>query len=134
MAIAAIPLFALLAEVTLPAVIGGQIGLMILVVLFTSPALVVATELFSRETRYSGVAVSYNLGATVFGGTAPLFCTALISVTGWNLAPGLLIAVASLLVLFAVYYCPETAPIRTGEGLESEIGPGASSKLADTAP
>jgi MHS family proline/betaine transporter-like MFS transporter len=115
MAAAALPLFALIAETTLPTVIGGQLGLMILVVLFTSPALVVATELFSRPTRYSGVAVSYNLGATVFGGTAPLVCTALISITGWDLVPGLLLALASVLVLIVIAYTPETAPARVGE-------------------
>ncbi len=115
MAIAAVPLFALIAELSLPAVIGGQLGLMILVVLFTSPALVVATELFSKPTRYSGVAVGYNLGATIFGGTAPLICTALISVTGWDLAPGLLLTVASLLVLVVIRLTPETAPVRTGQ-------------------
>ncbi|HRV59829.1 MAG: MFS transporter [Solirubrobacterales bacterium] len=116
MAIAAVPLFALISKVELPAVIGGQLGLMVLVVLFTSPALVIATELFSRETRYSGVAVGYNLGATLFGGTAPLVCTALISITGWNLSPGLLLAVGSILVLIVIHYAPETAPVRTGEG------------------
>jgi MHS family proline/betaine transporter-like MFS transporter len=115
MAIAAIPLFALIAEISLPAVIGGQLGLMILVVLFTSPALVIATELFSKPTRYSGVAVGYNLGATIFGGTAPLLCTALISITGWDLAPGLLLTIASLLILIVIHYSPETAPVRTGE-------------------
>ena len=122
MAAAAIPLFALIARVTLPAIMGGQLGLMLLVVLFTSPALVIATELFSKPTRYSGVAVGYNLGATVFGGTAPLLCTALISITGWNLAPGLLLSVASVLILIVVYIAPETAPVRTGE--ESAVSPG----------
>ena len=123
MAVAAVPLFALVAETNLPAVIGGQLGLMILVVLFTSPALVIATELFSRPTRYSGVAVSYNLGATIFGGTAPLVATALISITGWNLVPGLLIAVASLLVLIVVFYAPETAPAKTGDGQAEGVSP-----------
>ncbi len=116
MAIAAIPLFALISLTTLPAVLGGQLGLMLLVVLFTAPALVIATELFSRETRYSGVAVSYNFGATVFGGTAPLVCTALISVSGWDLAPGLLLSVASVLILIVIAYTPETAPVKVGEG------------------
>lgn len=115
MALAAVPLFALIAELSLPAVIGGQLGLMVLVVLFTSPALVIATELFSKPTRYSGVAVGYNLGATIFGGTAPLLCTALISITGWDLAPGLLLAIASLLILIVIRASPETAPVRTGE-------------------
>ena len=55
-------------------------------------------------------------------GTAPLLCTALISITGWNLAPGLLLSVASVLILIVVYIAPETAPVRTGE--ESAVSPG----------
>lgn len=115
MAFGAIPLFALISETTLPAVMGGQLGLMILVVIFTAPALVIATELFSKPTRYSGVAVGYNLGATVFGGTAPLLCTALISITSWDLSPALLLAVTSVLVIFVIAASPETAPSKTGE-------------------
>ena len=122
MAIGAIPLFALITKVSLPAVMGGQLGLMVLVVIFTAPALVIATELFTKPTRYSGVAVGYNLGATVFGGTAPLLCTALISITGWNLAPGLLLAVTSVLILFVIAASPETAPARTGEGQADSFG------------
>jgi MHS family proline/betaine transporter-like MFS transporter len=114
MAIAAIPLFALITKVSLPAVMGGQLGLMVMVVIFTAPALVIATELFSKPTRYSGVAVGYNLGATIFGGTAPLLCTALISITDWNLAPGLLLTITSLLILIVVAISPETAPVKTG--------------------
>ena len=114
MAIAAIPLFALITKISLPAVMGGQLGLMVMVVIFTAPALVIATELFSKPTRYSGVAVGYNLGATIFGGTAPLLCTALISITDWNLAPGLLLTITSLLILIVIAISPETAPVKTG--------------------
>lgn len=114
MLVAAVPLFALIAELTLPAVIAGQLALMVLVVLFTAPALTAATELFPPATRYSGVAVGYNLGACVFGGTAPLLATALISLTGSDLAPGILLAAASLLVLAVVAWTPETAPGRVG--------------------
>lgn len=112
MALAAVPLFVLISEAALAAVLAGQLALMVLVVLFTAPALAVATELFPAATRYSGVAVGYNLGATVFGGTAPLLATALISLTGSDLAPGILLAVASLLVLAVVARTPETAPAR----------------------
>ncbi|NLT05777.1 MAG: MHS family MFS transporter [Solirubrobacterales bacterium] len=114
MVVAGVPAFLLISEVALVAVIAGQLALMVLVVGFTAPALTTATELFSAPTRYSGVAVGYNLGATVFGGTAPMIATALIAITGTNLAPGILIAVASLLVLFVVARTPETAPARIG--------------------
>lgn len=112
MALAGVPAFLLISETALLAVIAGQLALMVLVVGFTAPALTTATELFPSPTRYSGVAVGYNLGATVFGGTAPLVATALIAVTGTDLAPGIMIAVASLLVLIVVARTPETAPAR----------------------
>ena len=112
MAVTGLPLFLLISEVTFLAVLAGQLALMTLVVVFTSPALVTATELFPARTRYSGVAVGYNLGAAVFGGTAPLLATALIKVTGYDQAPGLLLAAASLLVLIVIAKTPETAPAR----------------------
>jgi len=114
MVLAGVPAFLLISETALIAVIAGQLTLMVLVVGFTAPALTTATELFSAPTRYSGVAVGYNLGATVFGGTAPMLATALIAVTGSNLAPGILLSAASLLVLIVVFVTPETAPARAG--------------------
>jgi MHS family proline/betaine transporter-like MFS transporter len=44
-------------------------------------------ELFPTRTRYTGVAIGYNLGQTLLGGTAPFVGTALIHLTGNDLAP-----------------------------------------------
>jgi MFS transporter, MHS family, proline/betaine transporter len=44
-------------------------------------------EQFPTRTRYTGVAIAYNLGQTLLGGTAPLVGTALIHLTGNDLAP-----------------------------------------------
>lgn len=44
-------------------------------------------ELFPTRTRYSGVAIGYNLGQAILGGTAPLVGTALIDLTQNALAP-----------------------------------------------
>ncbi|VTT27791.1 metabolite/H symporter, major facilitator superfamily (MFS) [Klebsiella pneumoniae] len=44
-------------------------------------------DLFPITTRASGMAISYNMAVTVFGGFAPLICTLLISATGSSLAP-----------------------------------------------
>ena len=51
----------------------------------------------------------YKVGGTepIFGGTAPLVCTALIAITGWNLAPGLLLAVAPVYWLVMPTLFPE---------------------------
>lgn len=44
-------------------------------------------ELFPTRTRYSGIAIGYNLGQALLGGTAPLVATGLIDLTGNNMSP-----------------------------------------------
>jgi MFS family permease len=48
-------------------------------------------ELFPTRVRFSGVALTYSLGATIFNGFAPLTATWLIRETGSPLAPAALI-------------------------------------------
>jgi MHS family proline/betaine transporter-like MFS transporter len=48
---------------------------------------VAMADLFPTRTRYSGVAIGYNGGQALFGGTAPLAATALINLTGDDLSP-----------------------------------------------
>ncbi|MFM0735469.1 MFS transporter [Paraburkholderia sediminicola] len=67
------------------------------------PALM--SEIFPTQTRATGLAVSYNIGVTVFGGFAPFVITWLIDASGNKLAPGFYLmfcAVTSLLALYAV--------------------------------
>jgi MHS family proline/betaine transporter-like MFS transporter len=44
-------------------------------------------EMFPTRTRYSGIAIGYNLGQALLGGTAPLVATGLIDLTGNHLSP-----------------------------------------------
>ncbi|WP_144548586.1 MFS transporter [Bacillus sp. X1(2014)] len=37
------------------------------------------SEMFSAEVRYTGISVGYQLGAAIFGGTAPLIATSLVA-------------------------------------------------------
>lgn len=113
MAVAAVPLFIVLGEAVLPAVIPAQIALMALVTLFSGAALVTGCELFTTRTRYSGVSIGFNIGATVFGGTAPLIATGLIKLTDYNQAPAVLLAVAAALTLVVIVLIPETSPVRS---------------------
>lgn len=57
----------------------------------------VMADLFPIGTRASGMAISYNVAVTVFGGFAPLICTLLISATGTSLAPGYYLMAMSVL-------------------------------------
>ena len=67
------------------------------------PALM--SELFPTQVRATGMALSYNIGTTVFGSFTPFIVAWLISATGNNLAPSyylLVTGVLSLITLFAI--------------------------------
>jgi MHS family proline/betaine transporter-like MFS transporter len=61
-------------------------------------------ELFPTRTRYTGIAIGYNVGTALLGGTAPLVATALIQMTGNVLVPAFYLilsaAVAGVAALF----------------------------------
>jgi MHS family proline/betaine transporter-like MFS transporter len=61
-----------------------------------------ATQIFPTSVRYSAVALSYNVGNAIFGGTAPLICALMIEQSGTILAPAVYIFVASLVSIFCV--------------------------------
>jgi MFS family permease len=58
--------------------------------------------LFPVEVRSTGMAISYNLGVTVFGGFAPLTVTWLIAITGNKLMPAFYIIAAAMLSIVVV--------------------------------
>lgn len=60
-------------------------------------------DLFPITTRASGMAISYNVAVTVFGGFAPFICTLLISATGSSLAPGYYLMVVALLSVWSLF-------------------------------
>lgn len=62
----------------------GAIIFGMLVGLYMGPIPAVLVELFPTKVRYTGVALSYNLSASLFGGTAPMVFTYLIKATGYN--------------------------------------------------
>jgi MHS family proline/betaine transporter-like MFS transporter len=58
--------------------------------------------LFPVAVRSTGMAISYNVGVTVFGGFAPLTVTWLIAVTGSKLMPAFYIIAAAMLSIVVV--------------------------------
>ena len=63
-------------------------------------------DLFPTRIRFSGVALSMNLGAVAFTALSPLLAATLVARTGWLPAPGVLIVVAALLALVATLFLP----------------------------
>jgi len=66
----------------------------------SSPGLLAG--LFPVSVRSTGMAISYNIGVTVFGGFAPLTVTWLIATTGSKLVPAYYIIAAGVLSLAVV--------------------------------
>ncbi len=64
----------------------------------------VLAALFPTETRFSGIALSYNISITLLSGFAPLAATVLIAHTGNVASPGLLVAGCSALGLLSSFF------------------------------
>ena len=65
-------------------------------------------ELFDVKYRYSGNALSYNVGNSFFGGTIPFIATLMILVFGGINAPAWLLIVSSLIMIPIIIRMPET--------------------------
>ncbi len=96
--------YAVLAQVLLGAILAGNDGVLAAFL----------TEMFPTTVRYSGFALSFNLGNAVFGGTAPFVATFLIALTGNDFAPGFYLMAAAVIAAFALLFTRETSrrPLR----------------------
>ncbi|HEX7936576.1 MAG TPA: MFS transporter [Paraburkholderia sp.] len=74
----------------------------------TAPLL---SEAFATRTRYTASAITYNLAYTVFGGTAPLVATWLISSTGNTLAPAFYLIAIAILAMIGGLLLRETSSV-----------------------
>ena len=107
-AIVSIPAYLLASAGTLATAVLGQSLLAAALGVFFGPVGIVFLELFPTRTRYSGSAIGYNAAYVVFGGTAPLFGTWLVEVTGSLIAPAVYMTVLSAVVFTVATRLPES--------------------------
>ena len=86
------------------------VGLLKAVYFGALPALM--AETFPIETRATGMAISYNIGVTIFGGFAPLIVASLIQATGSKLAPAYYLMLLGVISLIALWRCRKTLDLR----------------------
>jgi MHS family proline/betaine transporter-like MFS transporter len=65
--------------------------------------------LFPTASRFSGMAVTYNIGVSLFGGTTPLIVQALLELTGNRYVPAFYVMLFSAIGGVAVWLIPESA-------------------------
>jgi len=95
---------ALLGAVVLAGVAGGV----------SAVGAVATAEQFPGEGRLTGLALGATAATAVFGGFTPWIAELLVAWTGWDLAPGAMIALVAAAVAPIFLLSPETAPPQTG--------------------
>ena len=103
------PLFLWMSQGTFTAALSGQLVSAVLTALYGGASLAAFVELFPTRTRYSGLALSYNLAVAICGGTTPLVATWLVNVTGSTLAPAFYLMAAALGTTVAALAMPKHA-------------------------
>lgn len=98
----AIPLFSLIAHTqSLINIFVCQGVICVLGAAFVSALPGFLPTLFSPKERYSGVAINYTLGQALFGGTAPLIGTMLVTWTGSLVSPAFYLMLSGFIGLLA---------------------------------
>lgn len=111
------PLFRFLSSGTLAAAVLAGLAFAAINGVYSGCMAATMVELFPTRTRYTGVAMAYNLGQAVLGGTAALAATTLIEYTGDNLAPAWYLTTCSLIAAGAALFIPahHGRPLDPGE-------------------
>ena len=86
----------------------SQVMLAISTGIYMGPMPTTLVELFPTRVRFTGVAVSYNLVAGLFGGTATMLSLWLVDKTKNNVAISYYLIAAALVSLFTIVFYKET--------------------------
>ena len=105
-----IGLFAIIASGPTALVLAAALILAVLAGGLTAVAASAIPEQFRTASRLTGLAVGGTVATTIFGGLAPYATQLTVTSTGWQLAPGILIALVAAATVPAIRYSPETAP------------------------
>jgi MFS family permease len=111
LAAAVYPAFLLVVTFTTPGVLVFVTALLTLLGVVSSAAAITAvTEAFPNAVRSSGLAISYAISVSVFGGTTQFVIAWLIGATGDRLSPAYYVILTSVISLWAMFKLPETLP------------------------
>lgn len=99
----AIPYVYLLNYQTFTFALISQLVFASIISFYIAPIPTLVTEIFPARTRYTGMSLSCNLAAAIFGGTAPMLVTTLITKTESNYPIAIYIMFASAVSLWCVW-------------------------------
>lgn len=117
-----IPAFALASSGTVLGALVGQSLICVGVGIYAGSVFAVMLELFPTSLRATGHAISFNVGAAIFGGTTPLIAAALVESTGSPMAPAYYAIAVSFLGLIGIFMTPETRHVTLRHGVQKSSG------------
>lgn len=108
------PLLTLMDGASTLLLVGGLYLLyMVLNAFVQAPAFAMFPQLFPRAIRYSGVALGFNMGAILAGGTAPYVATLLVSKTGDARSPAFWVMGVAVIGLTSIVRLREETKVAT---------------------
>lgn len=113
-----VPLYILMEQ----GMVGAVIGFMLLGLLYAPQLATISATfpaLFPTPVRFAGFAIAYNISTSIFGGTAPLVGSGLISLTGNDLMPAYYMMASCVVGAVALWFMPETAGVPLSDGDDS---------------
>lgn len=99
----AAPCFWLMQQQMIWAIAAGQLLFAFVLGFYLGPIPAILVELFPTSVRYTGMALSYNLAAAAFGGTAPMVCVWLMEKAGTPYAIAAYVMCCNIASLLALY-------------------------------
>jgi MHS family proline/betaine transporter-like MFS transporter len=102
------PIFLSLNSMNYTLAILSQILFSIIIGIYMGPVPTILVELFPTRVRFTGIAISYNLSAAIFGGTAPMVGALLHKITGNDLSLAYYLITLSIFCLGALCFYKET--------------------------
>lgn len=99
-----VPLFTLIQQPDFASIMLAQSCFAIMVGAYIGPVPALLVEIFPTRVRYTGMALSYNISAAVFGGTAPMVCEWLIQTTGNNYMVAYYVMLCATISLTALFF------------------------------
>ena len=101
-AVFAWPLYFLISHATIEAIVAGQATLALLQSGLGAALPAFMVEALPKHVRCTSLSFGQNFAQAIFGGTVPMAAVALISATGYPLAPSIYLACAALASTFVV--------------------------------
>lgn len=100
----AYPVFSMLQQPDFGTILLAQAIFAIVVGFYIGPVPALLVEIFPTRVRYTGMSLSYNISAAVFGGTAPMVCQWLINTTGSGYSIAYYVMGCAVVSLVSLYY------------------------------